>query len=114
MDKIRPGLVVLAAFGFGALLTIGDFRRDQSIRWVSLALLVVGFLLEIRADSSWWRQTAFFASILLGRLVANWWLSHGLRSGSIFDDFAWVFLLLTIYSLINDGRRSSRVRLKSS
>jgi prepilin signal peptidase PulO-like enzyme (type II secretory pathway) len=102
---------MVLVLGFGVLLTISQGRHNSLFSWLCLPLLVAGVLLSLTGASPWWHGASFCAFLLAGRLWGNFWLdTHELRTGPILDDFAWIVLIIGIYSLLVNGLRARRVR----
>jgi hypothetical protein len=107
-------LEMVMVVAFGAFLTVSWARHDTFLAWLCLPLLVLGVLLNLRSDPPWWYGASFSASIVVGRLLGNLWLNtHQLRSGSVLDDFAWIFLIIGVYSFIGNFFKARRTRAKA-
>jgi hypothetical protein len=112
MRTAKSLLEIPLVFGFATFLAVAEARHDTFLWWLSAALAGMGLLLNLRgsdksgqapwtvADLPWWRGASFCTAMFAGRVFGNWWLNTRLqRSGSVLDDFAWIFLILGIYSL---------------
>jgi apolipoprotein N-acyltransferase len=96
VQNVRFLMNLVLAFCFSSFLAISQGKHDNLLWWLSLALIIPGVWL-MRSNPPWWHGGSFFASMVAGHLFGNSWLGvHALRSGSIMDDFAWIFLVLAI------------------
>lgn len=106
-------LEMALVLGFGIFLTVSVARHDAFLSWLCLPILVLGVLLNLRSDPPWWSGASFCTFLFAGRLLGNLWLNaHQSRSGSVLDDFAWIILIIGIYSFIVHGLKARRSRVK--
>jgi hypothetical protein len=104
-------LEMVLVLGFGVFLTVSAERHDTFLSLLCLPLLVLGVLLSLRSDPPWWHGASFCLSLFAGRLLGNLWLNaHQSRSGSILDGFAWIVLIIGIYSFIVHALKAQRAR----